>query len=88
MMSLRPLASVVRPLHTHLQRGFHVSLLRRVQIGDSIPAAPVLLMEGSPGNKVDLSKEVGTGRAVIVGVPAAFSTYLLSVQEISSMSCC
>jgi len=30
-------------------------------------------MENSPGNKVDLAKEIGNGPAVIVGVPAAFS---------------
>jgi hypothetical protein len=40
-----------------------------VKAGDSIP--DVELTEGNPGNKVNLSKELGSG--LIIGVPAAFS---------------
>jgi peroxiredoxin 5 len=40
-----------------------------VQVGDSVPN--IDLVEGNPGNKVNLSKELGSG--LIVGVPAAFS---------------
>jgi len=40
-----------------------------VKSGDSIP--DIELQEGNPGNKVNLSKELGTG--LIIGVPAAFS---------------
>jgi len=42
-----------------------------VKQGDSIP--DVDLFEDSPGNKVNLSKELATGKGVIIGVPAAFS---------------
>jgi len=42
-----------------------------VKQGDSIPN--VDLFEDSPGNKVNLSKELATGKGVIIGVPAAFS---------------
>ena len=61
-----------------LRRQFHVSRSLNVQVGDAVPASPVVLMEGSPGNKVDLAKEVGTGPALIIGVPAAFSKKLFS----------
>ena len=44
-----------------------------VKVGDSIPS--VELVEGSPGNKVNLAKEL-KGKALIIGVPAAFSKYL------------
>ena len=45
----------------------------RVQAGDALP--DVDLAENAPDNKVNLKKELGpgSGRAVIVGVPAAFS---------------
>jgi hypothetical protein len=32
-------------------------------------------MEGSPGNKVDIAKELGKGKGLIIGVPAAFSMF-------------
>ncbi|KAL9054010.1 MAG: hypothetical protein Q9162_004416 [Coniocarpon cinnabarinum] len=41
-----------------------------VKVGDPIPN--VDLAEDSPGNKVNLSKEL-TGKGLIIGVPAAFS---------------
>ena len=41
-----------------------------VQKGDTIPS--IDLVENSPGNKVNLAKEL-SGKGVIVGVPAAFS---------------
>ena len=44
-----------------------------VKVGDSIP--DVDLVEGSPSDKVNLSKELASGKGVIVGVPAAFSEY-------------
>jgi 2-Cys peroxiredoxin 5 len=43
-----------------------------VKAGDSVPN--IDLVEGSPGNKVNLSKELGSG--LIIGVPAAFSKCL------------
>ncbi|EMF12414.1 Redoxin [Sphaerulina musiva SO2202] len=42
-----------------------------VKAGDSIPN--VELVEGAPDKKVNLAKELATGKGVIVGVPAAFS---------------
>ncbi|KAK5075203.1 hypothetical protein LTS08_001715 [Lithohypha guttulata] len=42
-----------------------------VKVGDSIP--DIELFEDSPGNKVNLSKELAQGEGLIIGVPAAFS---------------
>jgi len=42
-----------------------------VKVGDSIPS--VELFEGSPGNKVNLAKELASGKGLVIGVPAAFS---------------
>jgi hypothetical protein len=54
---------------------------KMVKVGDSIPS--IELQEGQPGNNVDLSKELGSGDGIIIGVPAAFSVstffYLLSL---------
>ncbi|KAI9735946.1 MAG: Peroxiredoxin-5, mitochondrial [Cirrosporium novae-zelandiae] len=52
-------------------RQFHSTLPTMVQAGQSLPDMEVL-MEGSPGNKINLAKEL-TGKGLIVGVPAAFS---------------
>lgn len=46
-----------------------------VRVGDSIPDM-TCLAEGSPGNKVNMAEEVGSGKALIIGVPAAFSEFL------------
>ncbi|KAJ5898842.1 Redoxin [Penicillium taxi] len=50
---------------------FHSSRPAFVQKGDAIPNLNVLV-ENSPGNKVNLAKEI-KGKAVIIGTPAAFS---------------
>lgn len=52
-------------------RGFQSSARANVQVGDAIPS--IELVETSPGNKVNIAKEL-QGKGVIVGVPAAFST--------------
>ncbi|KAF2670724.1 Redoxin [Microthyrium microscopicum] len=52
-------------------RAFHATPRAFVKVGDAIP--DVELMEGSPGNKVNLAKELKSGKGVIIGVPAAFS---------------
>lgn len=44
-----------------------------VKVGDSIPSEP--LVEGAPDKTVDLSKELASGKGLIIGVPAAFSTF-------------
>ena len=51
-------------------RSFHASAPAFVKVGDSIPN--IELVEGSPGNKVSIAKEL-EGKGVIIGVPAAFS---------------
>ncbi|KAF3388760.1 Peroxiredoxin-5 [Penicillium rolfsii] len=50
---------------------FHSTSRNLVQKGDPIPNLDVLV-ENSPGNKINLAKEI-KGKAVIVGTPAAFS---------------
>jgi len=63
-------------LATYLQQpvahraAFHASATHFVKVGDSIP--DVELMEGSPGNKVNLAQEL-KGNGLIIGVPAAYS---------------
>ncbi|KAM9893527.1 hypothetical protein OXX79_009287 [Metschnikowia pulcherrima] len=54
-----------------LARSFSTSPARLVKAGDKIPS--VSLFEGSPGNEVNLAEEAASGKAVIVGVPGAFS---------------
>jgi peroxiredoxin 5 len=52
-------------------RSFHSSARAFVRVGDAIP--DVRLVEKSPGNTVNLKDEI-KGKALIIGVPAAFST--------------
>ena len=52
-------------------RTFHSSSRAFVKVGDSIPNLDVLV-ENSPGNKINL-REAIKGKALIIGVPAAFS---------------
>lgn len=54
-------------------RSFHTTPRAFVKAGDAIPNLNVLV-EGSPGNKVNLAEEINGGNALIIGVPAAFST--------------
>lgn len=59
----------------HAQRAlFHNTRPAFVKVGDALPDLDVQV-EGSPGNKVNLAKEL-KGKGVIVGTPAAFSMYL------------
>ncbi|CAG8958636.1 hypothetical protein HYFRA_00009953 [Hymenoscyphus fraxineus] len=53
-------------------RSFHSSARAFIKVGDALPKVEGLV-ESSPGNKVDLSNEVKTGKSLILGVPAAFS---------------
>jgi peroxiredoxin len=54
------------------RRLFHASPASFVKAGDPIPDLPVLV-EDSPGNKVNLAEEFSKGDGLIIGVPAAFS---------------
>ncbi|KAI5793891.1 AhpC/TSA family protein [Peziza echinospora] len=51
-------------------RLFHSSPRPLIKVGDAIPDVEV--QEGSPGNKLSIAKEL-KGKALIIGVPAAFS---------------
>ncbi|EGU76380.1 Redoxin [Fusarium oxysporum f. sp. albedinis] len=53
-------------------RGFHSTPRAFVRVGQEIPNLDVLL-EDSPGNKVNLAEEFKSANGYIVGVPAAFS---------------
>lgn len=55
-------------------RTFHQTAVNMVKVGDSLPN--VDLVEGSPSDKVNLSKELASGKGLIIGVPAAFSEYI------------
>lgn len=52
---------------------FHNTRAAFVKAGDPLPDLDVLV-EGSPGNKVNLAKEFKGANGIIVGTPAAFST--------------
>ena len=58
---------------------FHSTPAIMVKAGDSIP--DVDLFEDSPGNKVNLAKELSTGKGLIIGVPAAFSKSLYAETQ-------
>ena len=53
-------------------RPFHTSARTLIKVGDKLPSLEVLV-ENSPGNKVNLTEQIKTGKALIIGVPAAFS---------------
>jgi 2-Cys peroxiredoxin 5 len=54
---------------------FHSSRPSFVKAGDRLPDLNVLV-EDSPGNKVNLSQLLAKGKGVVVGTPAAFSMLL------------
>ena len=56
-------------------RAFHATRPAFVSVGDRIP--DLELVEDSPGNKVNLSKELTSGKGLIIGVPAAFCTLVI-----------
>ncbi|EWC45909.1 hypothetical protein DRE_04916 [Drechslerella stenobrocha 248] len=71
-MSLRRISLPWQYARALSLRQFHSSPARSIAVGDAIPS--VQLKEDSPGNVVDIAKEIaGLKKAVIVGVPAAFS---------------
>lgn len=69
-MSLRSLSA------PRLARSFTSSAARFVAVGDKIPSAT--LFEGSPGNDLNLAEEAKSGKAIIVGIPGAFSPACLA----------
>ncbi|KAK2937419.1 hypothetical protein FoTM2_000637 [Fusarium oxysporum f. sp. vasinfectum] len=61
-------------------RGFHSTPRAFVRVGQEIPNLDVLL-EDSPGNKVNLAEEFKSANGYIVGVPAAFSGTMKAWSE-------
>lgn len=58
------------------RRLFHASAPAFVKVGDKLP--DVELVEGSPGNKVNLAKEL-TGKGVIIGMLRYIQPYIQEV---------
>ena len=58
---------------------FHQTAPVYVKVGDRIPNLDALV-ENSPGNRVNLSEEL-TGKGLIIGVPAAFSTLIYLIAH-------
>lgn len=56
-------------------RSFSTTRPAFIKVGDKIPNLNTLV-ENSPGNKVNLSELTTTGKALIIGVPAAFSMFI------------
>ena len=44
-----------------------------LKVGDQFPTHITSVTEGTPGNHIDLAKEIGTGKVIIFGVPGAFT---------------
>ena len=63
-------AGALRQIAFNTTRSFQTTARAFVKVGDAIP--DIDLVEGSPGNKVSIAKEL-KGKGVIIGVPAAFS---------------
>jgi peroxiredoxin 5 len=71
MFAARRVPHLIRPRRGLWSAKFHSSRPAFVKAGDSIPDLEVLV-ENSPGNKVNLAKTL-KGKGIIIGVPAAFS---------------
>jgi len=54
-----------------------------VKVGDSIPS--IQLVEKNPHDEVNIATEIGSGNAVIIGVPAAFSEFSISCHRTQSV---
>jgi peroxiredoxin len=55
-----------------LSRPFHCTTRALINVGDTLPDLDVLV-ERSPGNKVNLAREFDGQDGVVIGVPGAFS---------------
>ena len=71
--NLRPLVQVRSATPVYRSAWFHSTPPAFVKAGDALPS--VDMTENAPNMKVNLGKELGpgSGKALIVGVPAAFS---------------
>ncbi|KAH0548139.1 hypothetical protein GP486_008132, partial [Trichoglossum hirsutum] len=72
IFAIRTLSSVANRAGVVQRSLFHSTIPAPVQVGDRVPDTDVLV-EGSPGNRVNLAKEIKGKKALIIGVPAAFS---------------
>ncbi|SCV05136.1 LANO_0H00848g1_1 [Lachancea nothofagi CBS 11611] len=71
---LNAVQSSLRISPSRTSRLFHTyNPLKMFQVGDVIKTGLAGVQENSPGNAVDIGKEVSKGKHIIVGVPAAFS---------------
>jgi hypothetical protein len=68
-------------------RSFHSSARAWIKVGDKLPQLSGVLVEDSPGKKVDVS-ELSSGKALLIGVPAAFSKSLIidDLRDLVSLS--
>ncbi|KAK0713134.1 Redoxin-domain-containing protein [Lasiosphaeria miniovina] len=75
-VSRQPLASKLVAARTPAaaQRAFHATPAAFIKVGDPLPGLEDVLMENSPGNKVNLAQEAqALNKMILLGVPAAFS---------------
>ncbi|PGH29892.1 peroxiredoxin 5, atypical 2-Cys peroxiredoxin [[Emmonsia] crescens] len=71
MFATRRFAAKAIPRASHPAALFHTTRPSFVKVGDALPDLEVLT-ENSPGNKVNLAKEL-QGKGLIIGTPGAFS---------------
>lgn len=70
MFSLRSKTTQLRPIAQ--------AFTRRLTTGDKVPSAT--LFAGSPGNEVNLAQELAGKKAIVVGVPGAYSPACLALH--------
>jgi len=68
-------------------RSFSSTTRALIEVGDRLPQLDVLV-ENSPGNKVNLSEQVTKGKALIIGVPAAFSMRVAPLSGLRGLIIC
>ncbi|RPB29455.1 AhpC/TSA family protein [Terfezia boudieri ATCC MYA-4762] len=71
MQALRQALTLRSRAFSYGRRLFHANPRLLINVGDAIPDVEV--QEGSPGNKLSIAKELPKGKALIIGVPGAFS---------------
>lgn len=60
-----------KAIHRQVAAPASRTFFRSVSVGAKLPA--IKLFDGSPGNEFNLVEEIGNSKAVIIGVPGAFS---------------
>ena len=72
IFAIRTVRTVANRVGLIPRSSFHSSVPVSISVGGRIPDTDVLV-EGSPGNKINLAQELRGKRSLIIGVPAAFS---------------